>query len=700
MAGPYGGGGGGGGGGGEVRCVSLEWDFRQGLLIKTPPVPCLQALRKEKSRNAARSRRGKENLELYELAKMLPLPGAITSQLDKASVVRLTITYLRMRDFAAHGDPPWRLRAEGPAGKGAPGRQSAAALFEQHLGGHILQSLDGFVFALNQEGKFLYISETVSIYLGLSQVELTGSSVFDYVHPGDHSEVLEQLGLGSSPLPRPLGPPSSGSTSSSSSLPEASEAEPGLPAPVPPSALERSFFIRMKSTLTKRGLHVKASGYKVIHVTGRLRPRLPSFSLSRLALGRVLGLVALGHTLPPSTLSEVRIDCHMFVLRVHLDLQIVYCESRVSDYMDLGPSELVGRSCYQFIHGEDVAGIRRSHLDWLDKGQVVTGYYRWLQKAGGFVWLQTCATISSSAKDPGERHGVWVNYVLSHPEGRHTALDVFQLPGTGAPADPSDSESDTQGTSAHWVSTSALGIVEKGAGYSKRRRDVKQEADHGPRGSEDSDSSSPSSSPSPSCRPRPQQGHVNGRQGPGRPCPSEFASVIRARGVKAEAGLWGYGPARPLFAPEAVLTLPAPDGGDKGEPFLPASARDPDPPSSSGDRPAAPFPAPLLCPGYLPLVRPLEVRAATPRLYATSTIRYAPAEMGLALPPTVLPAAMLPARALNLVELGSGEGKGPMGLVYQRLQRLGGAFGPGTADSLFSTLPFSGVGAGPHRKED
>lgn len=36
-----------------------------------------------------------------------------------------------------------------------------------------LQSLDGFVFALNQEGKFLYISETVSIYLGLSQVSKT-----------------------------------------------------------------------------------------------------------------------------------------------------------------------------------------------------------------------------------------------------------------------------------------------------------------------------------------------------------------------------------------------------------------------------------------------------------------------------------------------------------------------------------------------
>lgn len=41
-------------------------------------------MRKEKSRDAARSRRGKENHEFYELAKMLPLPAAITSQLGKS----------------------------------------------------------------------------------------------------------------------------------------------------------------------------------------------------------------------------------------------------------------------------------------------------------------------------------------------------------------------------------------------------------------------------------------------------------------------------------------------------------------------------------------------------------------------------------------------------------------------------------------
>lgn len=44
--------------------------------------------------------------------------------------------------------------------------------FEKHEGTHILQSLDGFAISLNADGRFLYISETVSIYLGLSQVEI------------------------------------------------------------------------------------------------------------------------------------------------------------------------------------------------------------------------------------------------------------------------------------------------------------------------------------------------------------------------------------------------------------------------------------------------------------------------------------------------------------------------------------------------
>ena len=58
---------------------------------------------KEKSKNAARSRREKENTEFLELAKLLPLPHAITDQLDKASVIRLTTSYLKMRAIIPEG---------------------------------------------------------------------------------------------------------------------------------------------------------------------------------------------------------------------------------------------------------------------------------------------------------------------------------------------------------------------------------------------------------------------------------------------------------------------------------------------------------------------------------------------------------------------------------------------------------------------
>ncbi|XP_078262657.1 neuronal PAS domain-containing protein 3 isoform X4 [Rhinoraja longicauda] len=421
----------------------------------------LQALRKEKSRDAARSRRGKENFEFYELAKLLPLPAAITSQLDKASIIRLTISYLKMRDFTNLGDPPWNLRVEGPPPNtsvkalGAQRRRTASNvainMFERNLGSHILQSLDGFLFALNQEGRFLYISETVSIYLGLSQVELTGSSVFDYVHPGDHVEMAEQLGMKLPPGRGILSQgtaedgASSASSSSQSETPE-SESTSSILLTID-NTLERSFFIRMKSTLTKRGIHIKSSGFKVIHVTGRLRLRV-SHSHGRVLPTHIIGLVVVAHALPPPTINEVRIDCQMFVTRVNMDLSIIYCENRISDYMDLTPVDVVGKRCYYFIHAEDVEGIRHSHLDLLNKGQCVTKYYRWLQKNGGYIWIQSCATLTFNAKNANEKNVIWVNYLLSNFEHKDIPMDIAQLPNlpekTSESSETSDSESDSK----------------------------------------------------------------------------------------------------------------------------------------------------------------------------------------------------------------------------------------------------------------
>lgn len=36
---------------------------------------------------------------------------------------------------------------------------------------------------------------------------------------------------------------------------------------------------------------------------------------------------------------------------------------RISEYMDLTPAEVVGQTCYHFIHVEDLENLRQSHED-------------------------------------------------------------------------------------------------------------------------------------------------------------------------------------------------------------------------------------------------------------------------------------------------------------------------------------------------
>jgi len=54
--------------------------------------------RKEKSRDAARSRRSKETEIFTDLGSALPLPASVISQLDKATVMRLTIASFKIMD--------------------------------------------------------------------------------------------------------------------------------------------------------------------------------------------------------------------------------------------------------------------------------------------------------------------------------------------------------------------------------------------------------------------------------------------------------------------------------------------------------------------------------------------------------------------------------------------------------------------------
>ncbi|XP_039310061.1 single-minded homolog 2 isoform X2 [Solenopsis invicta] len=345
---------------------------------------------KEKSKNAARSRRVKENQEFLELAKLLPLPAAITTQLDKASIIRLTTSYLKMRAVFPHG-----LGDEWGA---APPPNNPLETTIKELGSHLLQTLDGFIFVVAPDGKIMYISETASVHLGLSQVELTGNSIFEYIYPEDRDEMISVLNLPPANLP-------------------------GFTYPPPNSRgeieLERAFLLRMKCILAKRNAGLVTEGYKVIHCSGYLKcvMEAPLGTEYENGVGyRNVGLMAVGHSLPTSSITEIKLHHNMFMFRASLDLKLIFLDARVAQLTGYDPPDLIEKTLYHYVHGCDIFQLRHAHHVLLRKGQVTTRYYRFLTKSGGWVWMQSYVTIVHNSRSSRPHCIVSVNYVLTGTE--------------------------------------------------------------------------------------------------------------------------------------------------------------------------------------------------------------------------------------------------------------------------------------------
>ncbi|XP_067247632.1 single-minded homolog 1-A [Chanodichthys erythropterus] len=346
---------------------------------------------KEKSKNAARTRREKENSEFYELAKLLPLPSAITSQLDKASIIRLTTSYLKMRIVFPEGlGESW----------GHVSRASSLDNVGRELGSHLLQTLDGFIFVVAPDGKIMYISETASVHLGLSQVELTGNSIYEYIHPADHDEMTAVL----------------------------TAHQPYHSHFVHEYEMERSFFLRMKCVLAKRNAGLTCGGYKVIHCSGYLKIRQYSLDMSPFdGCYQNVGLVAVGHSLPPSAVTEIKLHSNMFMFRASLDMKLIFLDSRVAELTGYEPQDLIEKTLYHHVHSCDTFHLRCAHHLLLVKGQVTTKYYRFLAKQGGWVWVQSYATIVHNSRSSRPHCIVSVNYVLTDTEYKGLQLSLDQV---------------------------------------------------------------------------------------------------------------------------------------------------------------------------------------------------------------------------------------------------------------------------------
>uniref|UniRef100_A0A3Q4MLJ7 Endothelial PAS domain protein 1b n=1 Tax=Neolamprologus brichardi TaxID=32507 RepID=A0A3Q4MLJ7_NEOBR len=174
-------------------------------------------------REAARRRRRVESDVFGDLSRLLPLQPSVRAHLDKPSIIRLTLSYIRMHTLLK-------------------GNSEFEASQETNM---YLGILEGFVMVLSTEGDMIFLSDNVSKYMGLTQTELMGHNIFEYTHPCDHEEIRSNLRL-----------------------------------------TKRDFVMRIKSALTHRGrtANLKSATWKVLHCQGRAKVCVDPSAVSCLLL--------------------------------------------------------------------------------------------------------------------------------------------------------------------------------------------------------------------------------------------------------------------------------------------------------------------------------------------------------------------------------------------------------------------------------
>ncbi|XP_014772617.1 uncharacterized protein LOC106870896 [Octopus bimaculoides] len=249
--------------------------------------------RREKSRDAARQRRNQETHIFTELADTLPLAKGKTRQLDKASIMRLTLCLMKQHeirlsvkdtrqtvfdqtesfnannngshvnsitdDDQSDADANSNTQSFSPknntrtaednnqptiTGNHSPSRE-CSSLDEAVVAQLYAKALDGFVIILSRDGEIVDVSEHVGKYLGIQQIDLLGQNIYEYIHPCDHEQLRSELG-----------PSRAHRTAGVDTLPSPRQV----------------FSLRVKSTLTAKGrnINLKSASYKVIKFSGQL----------------------------------------------------------------------------------------------------------------------------------------------------------------------------------------------------------------------------------------------------------------------------------------------------------------------------------------------------------------------------------------------------------------------------------------------
>ncbi|KAJ3594577.1 hypothetical protein NHX12_003884 [Muraenolepis orangiensis] len=261
-----------------MNCISVHG-------CSVDPLYCAVTVRKPSATsvktNPSKRHRERLNSELDRLASMLPFSPEVISKLDKLSVLRLAVSYLRVKSFfqvisvnrvivacntqAAIQEKP----SQGHLSECPPSDVSQCPpvhVSQCPLSDLLLECLTGFSLVITSDGLIFYASASIVDYLGFHQTDVLHQNVFDYIHLEERQEFSRQLHWSMSPsssLQQTAEPGPAGEEYLVGSLFSAKEPD-GVPLELTPF-LTRCFMARVRCLLDS------TSGFLSMQFQGSLR---------------------------------------------------------------------------------------------------------------------------------------------------------------------------------------------------------------------------------------------------------------------------------------------------------------------------------------------------------------------------------------------------------------------------------------------
>lgn len=345
--------------------------------------------------NPSKRHRDRLNGELDRLTELLPFPEDIRSRLDKLSVLRLSVGYLRVKSYFKATVKNGNKNLMHPGVKGQNGNNSLMVpglngqnnncmdMTDLSEGDLLLKALNGFVIVVTADGLVFYSSPTIKDYLGFHQSDVVHQSVYELIHTDDRALFRQQLHFA-------LNPPEGTEAEGLQSCAETMSYKPDQLPPENSSFLERSFMCRFRCLLDN------SSGFLALKFQGRLK-YLHGQSVLRdngTLVQPQLALFSIAMPVQPSTIVEIRAKMLLFQTRHKLDFTPTGVDGRGKIILGYSETELCMKgSGYQFIHAADMMYCADNHVRMIKTGESGLTVFRLLSKSGSWIWVKSNAKL-------------------------------------------------------------------------------------------------------------------------------------------------------------------------------------------------------------------------------------------------------------------------------------------------------------------